>query len=213
MRTHPRPLQRGMALISSLLLLLVITILGIGMFRSFGMQERIAGNTREKEKALHAANTAETYAEWWLTANSGANATTGTPCGALVNVSATVAGGQVCSNSISTIATNGVGVVPWIGSTGSGSSSEIAVAYTPPNFTLETSTGVLNSYYEAPRFYISFLSTSNPRPSITTNIYQIDAVGYGSNPNSVAVVESGYVVSQIRTSQSGLKQFENLGGP
>jgi type IV pilus assembly protein PilX len=207
MRTYPRSLQRGMALISSLLLLVVITILGVGMFRSFGMQERIAGNTREKEKALHAANTAETYAEWWLSSNSGVNATTGTACTGLVNVSATVAGGQVCSNSISTIATNGVGVVPWNGS------SEIAVAYSPPNFTLETSAGVLNSYYEAPRFYISFLSTSNPRPSITTNVYQIDAVGYGSNPNSVAVVESGYVVSMIRTSQGGLKQFENLGGP
>jgi type IV pilus assembly protein PilX len=206
MRTHPRPLQRGMALISSLLLLLVITMLGIGMFRSFGMQERIAGNTREKEKALHAANTAETYAEWWLSSNSGVNATTGTPCTGLVNVSATVAGGQVCSNSITTIATN-VATVPWNGG------SEIAVAYSPPNFALETSSGVLNSYYEAPRFYISFISTSNPKPSITTNIYQIDAVGYGSNPNSVAVVESGYVVSQIRTSQSGLKQFENLGGP
>jgi type IV pilus assembly protein PilX len=206
MRIHPRPLQRGMALISSLLLLLVITILGVGMFRSFGMQERIAGNTREKEKALHAANTAETYAEWWLTANSAVNATTGSDCKSLVTVSAKVPGGQVCSNAISTITTN-VASVPW------SSGAEIAVAYSPPNFTLETSTGVLNSYYEAPRFYISFVSTSNPMPNITTNIYQIDAVGYGSSPNSVAVVESGYVVSTVRTSQSGKQFFDNLGGP
>ena len=40
--------ERGMALISAILLLLVLTILSVGMFRSFGLQERIAGNTREK---------------------------------------------------------------------------------------------------------------------------------------------------------------------
>jgi len=39
----------GVALISSLLLLLIITILALSMFRSFGTQERIAGNLREKD--------------------------------------------------------------------------------------------------------------------------------------------------------------------
>jgi len=50
---HPWPaVQRGVALISSLLLLIIITILRFSMFRSFGTQEKIAGNLREKRRAL-----------------------------------------------------------------------------------------------------------------------------------------------------------------
>ncbi len=59
--------QRGVALVTSLLLLLIITIVALSMFRGLGTQERIAGNVREKERALHAAVTAQQYAEWWLT--------------------------------------------------------------------------------------------------------------------------------------------------
>src|SRR5579864_7550374 len=66
------PNQAGMVLISSLLLLLVVTIMALSMFRSFGMQEKIAGNVREKQRALQAANSAQQYAEWWLANQSGA---------------------------------------------------------------------------------------------------------------------------------------------
>jgi len=64
--------QRGVVLISSLLLLLVVTIMALSMFRSFGMQEKIAGNVREKQRALQSANSAQQYAEWWLANQSGA---------------------------------------------------------------------------------------------------------------------------------------------
>ena len=47
--------QHGIVLIASLLLLLVITILALAMFRSMGLGEKIAGNVREKQRALHAA--------------------------------------------------------------------------------------------------------------------------------------------------------------
>ena len=52
-RRHPphRSRQRGMVLITSLLLLVVVTILAIGMFRSIGLQEQIAGNVRDKQRA------------------------------------------------------------------------------------------------------------------------------------------------------------------
>ena len=48
-----RPRQRGLVLVSSLLLLLVITILALAMFRSTGLSEKISGNMRETERALH----------------------------------------------------------------------------------------------------------------------------------------------------------------
>src|SRR6267154_1467163 len=70
---HLRSLQRGMVLVSSLLLLVVVTILAIGMFRSFGLDEKIAGNTREKQRALQAAVSAQQYAEWWLSVGNAIN--------------------------------------------------------------------------------------------------------------------------------------------
>ena len=43
--------QRGMVLVTSLLLLVVVTLLAVSMFRSFGLDEKIAGNLREKQRA------------------------------------------------------------------------------------------------------------------------------------------------------------------
>ena len=73
---HPQSTagQRGLVLVTSLLLLVVVTILAIGMFRSFGLDEKIAGNVREKQRALHAAEGAQAYAEWWVSQAGGANA-------------------------------------------------------------------------------------------------------------------------------------------
>ena len=47
--------QSGIVLVSSLLLLLVVTIMALSIFRSFGIQEKIAGNTRDKQRALQVA--------------------------------------------------------------------------------------------------------------------------------------------------------------
>jgi type IV pilus assembly protein PilX len=71
-----------MVLVTALLMLVVVTLLAVSMFRSFGLDEKIAGNVREKQRALSAAETAEEYAEWWL-----ANGLAGTPiaCSAAVD--------------------------------------------------------------------------------------------------------------------------------
>ena len=50
---RPRP-ARGIVFISSLLLLVIVTMIAIAMFKGFGISERIAGNLREKHRALHA---------------------------------------------------------------------------------------------------------------------------------------------------------------
>ena len=70
--------QRGMVLVSSLLLLIVVTIIALSMFRSFGIQEKIAGNMREKQRALQAAESAQSFAENWLETNSAGTASV--PC-------------------------------------------------------------------------------------------------------------------------------------
>jgi type IV pilus assembly protein PilX len=173
--------QRGFVMVSSLLLLLVVTIIAISMFRSFGIQERIAGNMREKHRALHAAESAQQYAEWWLT--SGDNENQLFNCNALQN--ANLNQGQVCLNTLPTVVAD-VTAVPWqIGGV------DVGTDYTPPTMNVTAATNV-GTYIQAPRFYISLLGASAAGQG---NVYQIDAVGYGGTANAVAVVESTYLVT------------------
>jgi len=167
--------QRGAVLVIAMLILMMMTSLAVAMFRSFGLQERIAGNTREKQHAFQAAQSALQYAEWWLTQN---NATTGTACAG--NLAATT----VCSNA-QTMATFTAGV--WaFGST-----------YTPINvngvapMTIST-VGGLGTYFAAPRIYINYMGLG---PTGQSRVYQVTAFGNGGDANSTAVVQSTYAVS------------------
>lgn len=183
---------RGIALISAMLLLLVMTVLSVAMFHSFGLQEKTAGNTREKQRALHAAEGAQTYAEWWLSASAGANATTGANCTAVTTVP------QVCSNTLQDSAT-----LPWAA----------AVSYTPPMLTV-TAAGVADGYYAAPSFYVSFLANSYERTTGTqTRTYRVDAQGYAGTQKAVAVVESTYSVNLTYSTQTNGTKFISQSGP
>jgi type IV pilus assembly protein PilX len=192
-----------MALVSSMLLLLIITILVVSMFRSFTVQEKIAGNVREKERALHAAESAEQYAEWWIT--FGNNVAAGaTACGAGV-LNANQNEGQICSNTLAPTggpAPNlGINVtqVPWtIAGVGGG---PVGTTFLPTGMTIGAG-GTPNNplYFASPAFYIADLGIAADGQG---EAYQIDAVGYGGSANAVAVVESTYEVA---------KGVQNLGG-
>lgn len=56
-------MQRGAALITSLVILLVLTVLGISAMKSSNLQENIVGNLRDRDLAFQAAETALTDAE------------------------------------------------------------------------------------------------------------------------------------------------------
>ena len=176
---------RGMVLVTSLLLLVVVTILAVGMFRSFGVDEKIAGNVREKQKALNAAETAEQNAESWL--SQGLN-TGATVCAAPM-VAANI--GQVCSNTMASLNLNPA-VVPW-----QIAGANVGVYYTPSDGTNTMTTGVGN-YYKVPAYYIGLLGSVTAN-RITTTYYQIDAVGYGSSPDTAAVVEATYTTTSSTT--------------
>jgi type IV pilus assembly protein PilX len=172
-----------MALITSLLLLAVITVLAVGMFRSFSVQEQIAGNLREKQRALHAAITAQQYAEWWMT-QSGNAASAAVSCNSLLN--AKLSQGQICTNKVTNVTSP-----PWkVGS------NDVGVTYNPgPGAGTMTVTQTAlgrDTYWATPRFHIAYLGTSADGSGGA--VYQIDAVGYGATPNAVAVVESTFLV-------------------
>jgi type IV pilus assembly protein PilX len=179
---------RGMALLTSLMLLLIITLLALSMFRSFGLQGRIAGNTREKERALLAAEAAQQYAEYWLSVGQGSTQND-TLCDSTANnwLNANLGQGQVCSNALPSVTT-----VPWT-STGLVGGPQVGVQYNPGlALSIQAAGAVSGSYAQIPAFYIADLG-----PSATdagSEVYQVDAVGYGGNTNTVAVVESTYEV-------------------
>lgn len=180
--------QRGMVLVTSLLLLLVVTIMAVSMYRSYGIQERIAGNMREKQRALHAAVAAQQYAEWWLTNGNNAAASP-VSCNGVIN--ANQGFGQICVPNLVSAFTD----VPW-----KAGAVEVGVDYTPPNMNLNT-TGVADYYVANPRFYITDLGTS---ATGSGEVFQINAVGYGATTSAVAVVQSTFTVASGVIDRGGL---------
>jgi type IV pilus assembly protein PilX len=201
----PRSSQHGMALVAALLILIVITILGVGMFHSFGLQERIAGNTLDKHRALHAAETTEVHVETALKGYQGANATTGVACAAGLPAEVPPAI-TVCTNTLASVATNMATMPLNIGGALAGTS------YTAPGITVGTNGP--NLYYTNPSYYVSFIAgLYNQTTGVSTNTYTIDALGYGGTANSLAEVESTYIVNVAYTTTGGNSKFVNLGGP
>jgi type IV pilus assembly protein PilX len=174
-----------LVLVSSLLLLLVVTILAVTMFRSFGIQSKIAGNIREKERATHAAEQAQQYAEWWLSNNS---ASVPVACNALL--SANLNEGQICSNTPAlSFDVTSVATVPW-----QIAGNDVGVTYTPAGMNVQPVNPVADSYSQQPRFYVSDLGLGADGLG---EVYEIDSVGYGGNVNvpTVSVVRSTYEIT------------------
>jgi len=61
-----RPRQQGAALVVSLVLLLVVTVLGVASMRTTTLQERMAGNLRDSNLAFQAAEAALREGEGFL---------------------------------------------------------------------------------------------------------------------------------------------------
>jgi type IV pilus assembly protein PilX len=179
--------------------------MALSMFRSFGTQERIAGNMREKQRAVQAANSALQYAEWWLATQSGATfaVSQGSAVAAdvvcantLIDANATpgAAGGQICINTL----TNLLGVTPatWPSS----ANWNIGVVYTPP--IMNTANPAQADYYpRRPHYYIADVG---PMVTARGEVYQIDAYAVGLNTSAVAVVESTVAVTCVVCNVGGL---------
>jgi type IV pilus assembly protein PilX len=172
--------QRGLVLITSLLLLVVVTILAVGMFRSFGIDEKIAGNSREKQLSFNAAESAEAYAEWWIGTGAAGNGIVTTSCTAAVAVPANAT--QVCNN---VQASTAIATVPWtVGNTYTLPTNSVAGTY---------------SLYQQPQFYIYKFASG---VGVGKSYYQIDALGYGGSPSAASIIEVVVVCQQKAPSGS-----------
>lgn len=178
----------GFVLIASLLILVVLTIIAVAMFRNFGLQEKMAGNLREKTRAFELAQSTLKQAETWLKQNS----STGVACAAGQVQAATSP--RICDlaspladpNSLLLASTDG-------GATG--------IVYQPASPTLNiTQSGGADTYWQAPRYYIQYIGQA----ASGHRLYRVTAGAYGGNQNAVAIVQSIYAIgSSTPTCVSG----------
>jgi type IV pilus assembly protein PilX len=190
MRIDPKfsAAQRGMALLSSMLLLMVITLMALAMFRGVNTGEKIAGNLREKDRALHSAEAAQQYGEWWLL--QGSNVALGSiPCAAgILTATALNPNGQICSLGQTAQAMFGDMTLP--------TNWSIRTEYLPQGMSVTAGTPGANGdvvYAQVPAFYISDLGLAADGAG---EAYQVAAYGFGASTGSIAVVESVYEVQQ-----------------
>ncbi len=180
--------KKGFVMLASLMMLILLSILGLSMSKSFGLQEFVAGNQREKVRAFEAAQSALNYAEWWLNQGNGS-------------------AGSVCSTTApfaASVCTNAFGSTTTTPPTAASSKPTYTQAITCGNATsYPWTTGVVfndalgnnltlgssgvGTICVYPMFYIQYLGLS---ANNGYGMYQITSVGYGGNANAVAVLQS-----------------------
>jgi len=175
----------GFALITALLVLVMLTILGLSMFRGFGLQQKIAGNTREKERSLQAAQSGLNYAEWWIN-QADPQATNLVACTA-PKVIGQATDMRLCSNPLA----NPTDPSTWTAGS----------AYQPAGMTVSPGGGVTGSvnsvvsdvnYAEAPQVYVAYIGlTLNG----SATLYSVTSAGYGGNGGSASVVQSVFSIT------------------
>jgi type IV pilus assembly protein PilX len=186
-----RPGQHGFALITTLMILVMLTLLGVSMYRSFGLQEKVAGNTREKERAFQLAQNTLTYGEWLLLNGSPG---TGVTCSGSTTVSSTT-NMRVCTAALTTPADP--------------STWTTAQTYTPPSVVVASGGGLAaattansgNSvadinYAATPKLYMNYLGLSADGKQ---SLYQVTASASGGSSSTQAVVKSVYAISTSTT--------------
>ena len=177
--------QNGIALISALLILVMLTLLALAMFRGFGLEQKIAGNVREKERAFQAAENALQFGETWLLAQGAQAPTDATIQVDCANTSpvtfSSTADLRVCFAELA----NPTDPQNWVG----------AGTYLPPSMTVASGGGAATdgngnadiNYAAVPLVYISRIGKNS---KLGLCEYRVTGGGYGGSANSVSVVQS-----------------------
>jgi len=170
--------QDGMSLTVTLLFLVIMAVLGVSMFKSATLDETLAGNTREKQRSLQAAEGALEYGEWWLAQGNGG---TGINCSTVL----TAPNMQVCSNALANPTT-----LPW--------STWINVP--PTGMTVAKGGGLVApggdvNYAGTPSVYLQYLGMTGQKNAL----YRITGAGYGGGNSAISVVQSVYAMQGLKT--------------
>lgn len=174
-----RSAQQGLSMILALVFLVVMSMLGGSMFRSYTLLEKVAGNTMDKQRSFEAAQSALRYAEWWL-GDRGTAPLVVTCAGVTdVNLAATL---PVCDSPLAN-ATQ----VPWAGP---------RAVYTPNYMTVSAGGGLSAggdvNYSSRPNLHVHFLGM---QADGVTQVYQVTATASGGHAASVSVVQSAIALA------------------
>lgn len=172
---HPAR-ERGIALITSVMLLVVVTLLAVSMFKGFGIQEKLAGNTLEKQRSFQAAQSVLQFGEWWLT--SGGNTSATTACTATVDATSNSTLMRICADQLGDPTVDRTGVT----------------FYKPSAMTVASGGGKVGddvNYSANPAVHVAFIGKN----SAGASLYEVTGIGYGGTANSVSVVQSVYAVT------------------
>ncbi len=166
--------ERGVVLITSLIILVVVTVLALFMFGGFTGDEKISGNTREKARAVDAAYATLNQAQFWMGQPDNTYTVewvTGSEC------AGTSSTPVVCSNALDTPT-----VLPW------------AVGVTPTLDGMTISeTGGVGTYATGTQYHLQYLETVGSNPGV--GIYRVTATASGGNAAAVAVQQAVFQVS------------------
>ena len=173
--------ERGFILVTGLLFLVVMTLLGLALFRSSGLLDRLTSNTRDKQRSFEAAQAALEYGAWWLGSTGGGG--NGKAC-AGNNYDATVSTIHICTEPLSTSLTT-IAALAW---------APQAFTYTLPGMTVAAGGGMNASgsdinYQAPPGVYLENLGLSADGK---TTYYQATAYGRGGDVNTYSVVRSTF---------------------
>ena len=187
--------QTGAALVVSLVILLVLTVLGVNSMQSLVLEERMAGNSRQAMVSSQAAEIALRAAESWLAtpANFGKPAdllkfSAGNP-GLYALKSTAVGANQVLKPVIDLYED-----VSWTNA----NSVEVAAAegFDPGNAKSKL-VGV------APRYIIEYIGRVGPPPLDPNDVapdtrdyaFRITGIGFGEDVNARSLVQSTYFIT------------------
>lgn len=166
--------QRGVVLITSLIILIVLSLLALYMFGGFTQDEKISGNTREKTRATDAAFASLNTAQFWMAQPNNTYAgdwVTGAPC--------TTSGATpvICSNAMAdpTVLPWPVGITPTLGGM------------------MINDEGGVGTYAAGTQYYIQYLATKGVNPGVA--MYRVTSTASGGNATAVAVQQAVFQVS------------------
>jgi type IV pilus assembly protein PilX len=169
--------QQGFVLMVGLILLVVVTLLSMSMFRSFGMQERMAGNTRDKQRSYEAAQSALQFGEWWLQKGE---TNIAIACSGVINGNV-FDDIRICDSPLTTPENL--------------SSWTSRIDYVPPGMTVAAGGGVAASgdinYQSKPSLHIHYLGVADGGKNL---LFQVSAMASGGNPDTVSVIQSTFKI-------------------
>ena len=169
--------QSGTALIMTLLMLLVMTLIGVNSLSTSSMEERMAGNAQDRQKAFQAAEAALAFAEDFVRNNVNAK-----------SVFTTSAGDHLYEQGQGPTSQNAYNASWWTGAASASHPGGIGTIYAAPRFTIELRGDVGN--VDGTNINIGGYGETSGGGVITT--FRVTARGQGQSPSSVVILVANY---------------------